>query len=98
MRSLSLVGLAVVVALGASSAWAQTGAQTQAAPAAGDAKKVAVKDPDEVICIHQTSMDSRIPGPAVCHTRRVWDALSDQARRDTQDLQQRSMVQSQRGG
>jgi hypothetical protein len=98
MRSLALVGFVVVVALGASSAWAQTDTKTQVATPAGDAKKVAVKNPDEVICIHQTSIDSRIPGPAVCRTRRVWDALSDQARRDTQDLQQRSLVQSQKGG
>jgi hypothetical protein len=98
MRSLSLVGFAVVVALGASPVWAQTDTKTQVTPPAGDVKKVAVKNPDEVICIHQTSIDSRIPGPAVCRTRRVWDAMSDQARRDAQDLQQRSMVQSQKGG
>jgi hypothetical protein len=98
MRSLSLIGFAVVVALGASPAWAQTDTKTQVISPAGDVKKVAVKNPDEVICVHQASIDTRIPGPAECHTRRVWDEMSDQARRDTQNLQQRSMAQSQKGG
>jgi hypothetical protein len=96
MRPLVLVGLAAFVVLGSSPAWSQTGAQTQVAPSAGGLKKVA--NPDEVICVHHTDIDSRIPGPAECHTRRIWDEMSDQARRNAQDLQSRSMVQSQKGG
>jgi hypothetical protein len=96
MRPLFLIGLAAIAVLGSSPAWSQADPKTEAAPAG--VKKVAVKDPDEVVCVHETSIDSRIPGKAVCHTRRVWDEISDQARHDAQDLQTRSMVQSQKGG
>jgi hypothetical protein len=98
MRLLSLVGLAAVVALGSSPAWAQD-TKPQATTAAGGVNKVAVKDPEEIVCIHQMSIDSRIPGKAECHTRRIWDEMSDQAHRNAQDLQQRSGTLAQtRGG
>jgi hypothetical protein len=96
MRPLFLVGFAALVVMGSSPAWSQTGASTPATPPTGAAKKTA--NPDEVICVHHTDIDSRIPGPAECHTRRVWDEMSEQARRNTQDIQTRSMVQSQKGG
>ena len=96
MRPLFLVGLAALAVMGSSPAWSQ-GTQTQATQPAGAAKKG--PNPDEVICVHHTEIGSRIPGPAECHTRRVWDEMSDAARRDAQDMQQRSVTLStQKGG
>ena len=100
MRPLFLIALAACVAAGSSPAWSQTDTKTQVAPpTVGDVKKVAVKDPDEIVCIHQTSIESRIPGKPECHTRRDWDAMSDAAHRTTQDMQQRgATTTTMRGG
>jgi len=84
MRSLPMIGVAAIIALSSSLAWAQSPQQnSNAAPA-----KTA--DPDEVICVHHTDPGTRIPGPKECHTRRVWDQMSNDARQNTQDLQNRS--------
>jgi hypothetical protein len=98
MRKFSLASLVVAVAFGSSMAWAQTDPKAQDAPPSVDAKKMPVKDPEEVICIRQQQIGSRVPGPSECHSRRVWDEMSDQAHRNAQDLQRRSMVQVQKGG
>jgi hypothetical protein len=99
MRTLSLIGVAVLAALGSSPAWAQSSSPSAQAPAADAPKKVIAKDPEEVVCIRQELPGSRVPGPKECHTRRVWDQISQDARDNAQDLQMRSgQLQTQKGG
>jgi len=86
MRSLSLVGLAALIALGASPVWAQTDTKTQITSTTVSTKKAV--NPDEVICVHHNDIESRIPGPAECHPRHVWDEMAEAAHRDAQNMQQ----------
>jgi len=100
MRLTVMIGLVALATVSSAQAWAQDSDKAQAASTAPDAKKVAAKDPDEIICVRHTDPDSRIPSAAKeCHTRRVWDGMNDTARQQTQDLQNRSgQLSTLRGG
>jgi hypothetical protein len=77
----------------ATPAWAQTDAgqpQAAAATAVAGVKVTAGKDPEAIVCVHHDPAGTRIPGPTECHPRRVWDQLTEAARQETQDVQQRS--------
>jgi hypothetical protein len=90
MRPPLFIGFVFALALAAPAALAQTPTSNPPAAADNGAKQVVAKDPDEIVCVRQPAMDSRIPGPKECHTRRVWDQMSEDARRNTQDYQNRS--------
>jgi hypothetical protein len=99
MRSLSLVGAVVLISLGSGLAWAQTAPSapnTSSAVTVPPAKPA--KDPDEVICVRQEEIGSRVPGPKECHTRRQWDQMSQDARDNAQDLQMRRQMGAQQKG
>jgi hypothetical protein len=97
MRSLSIISLAALIALGSAPAWSQTSPPKTAASMTVPPKPA--KDPDEIICIHHEEMGSRIPGPKECHARRVWDQMSQDAHDRVQDLQIRSgQLAQQKGG
>jgi hypothetical protein len=52
-------------------------------------------DPDAVVSIRHQQMGSRIPGKVECHTARVWDQMTDDARRTLEGLQRRTMQHMQ---
>jgi hypothetical protein len=82
--------------LAAAAAWAgddQTNAagKPEASTPAPQTKTAAAQDPgDQVVCMEYGQGASRIPGKKVCHTRRVWDQLTQNAREDTESLQRSS--------
>lgn len=102
MRTAAAIA-AALLSLAAMSAWAQTDpGQPQTAPPAAvppaaaatsvsGVRVTAGKNPDAIVCVHHDQAGSRIPGPTECHARRVWDQMSESARQETQDVQQRSM-------
>jgi len=60
--------------------------------------KVAAKDPDRIVCRSEEATGSRIPSK-VCHTAREWDQMREDARKNTQDFQDRgNTTTSMRGG
>jgi hypothetical protein len=98
MRALSLISAAVLISLGSAPAWAQTPAPNTANTGAPATVPKPAKDPEEIVCIRQAEIGSRIPGPKECHTRRVWDQMSQDARDNAQDLQNRSGTLAQQKG
>ena len=99
MRSLSSIGLVALIAFGSTPVWAQS-----SGPPAPNASPVTVppvkpaKDPEEVVCVRQEEVGSRVPGPKECHTRRVWDQMTQDARDNVQDLQMRRQMGAQQKG
>ena len=45
---------------------------------------------DEVVCVRQDMTGSRLQAHKVCHTRRQWDQLSADERKDFQDFMDRA--------
>jgi len=100
MRAFSPI-LAAVLLTTATAAWAQA-AQTKpvkhpgAAPAARVKTAADKADSDAVVvCIHHQQLGSRIPGKKECHTLRVWNQMTDDARRTVEDLQRMTMQHMQ---
>ena len=94
MQTVAVIA-AALLSLAATSSWAQTDtgkSQTISSPTAVSGVKVTASkdDPDAIVCIHHDPTNSRIPGPAECHPRRVWNQISDAGRQALQDVQQRS--------
>ncbi|HKX55247.1 MAG TPA: hypothetical protein VJN01_04065 [Xanthomonadales bacterium] len=68
----------------------QAGAGSEAS-APAEAKTLAYKDPDEVICRYEDApTGTRIGKRKVCATRGEWDALSRSAREETLRIQDSS--------
>jgi hypothetical protein len=77
---------AAVIALLASSAAAQTApssnpapAATSSAPVSGKPTKAKADPADRVICKEQEETGSRLGGHRVCHTKREWDRIAQDA-------------------
>jgi hypothetical protein len=97
MRVISAV-LAAALLVSATAAWAQADQAkpvNKPEPASREQTAAAKSDPDEVVCISHQQMGSRIPGKKECHTLRVWDQMTDDARRMLEDLQRRTMQHMQ---
>jgi len=54
------------------------------APAA-PAKPAKTSDADQIVCVSQPVLNSRIPGPRECHTRKVWAEMAEDARSELRD-------------
>jgi hypothetical protein len=50
-----------------------------AGPHADDGRKK--DDPDRIICKSPDVTGSRLPGKKICHTKREWDDISEEARK-----------------
>jgi hypothetical protein len=98
MRVISTVPAAALL-VAATAAWAQDQAKPagkpEASPASREATSSAKGDPDAVVCISHQKMGSRIPGKKECHTRRVWDQMTDDARQTLERLQRTTMQHMQ---
>ena len=58
---------------------------------AADPAKVGNVDPqDKVTCRREAPIGSLIPSKKTCHTRREWETLNANARRDVETLRDRS--------
>ena len=92
MRTAPLIA-AAFMALAATSSWAQTDtSKPQTGASVPPVKVTAARDPDEIVCVRREEEGSRIPGAKECHTRRIWDQMSEDARQQTQDIQQRNQT------
>jgi hypothetical protein len=92
--------LAGALLASATTAWAQADQakpvdKPEASPVSRQATASAKGDPEEVVCISQQKLGSRIPGKRECHTLRVWNQMADDGRRVLEDLQRRTMQHMQ---
>jgi hypothetical protein len=97
MRVVSTVPAAALLAA-ATAAWAQAdqpASKPEVSPAAREATVSAKRDPDAVVCVSRQKMGSRIPGKKECHTLRVWDQMTDDARQAIERLQRTTMQHMQ---
>jgi hypothetical protein len=96
VRVISTV-LAAALLAAATAAWAQADqAKPVSKPEASREQTASAKgDPDEVVCISHQQMGSRIPGKKECHTLRVWDQMTDDARQALERLQRMTMQHMQ---
>jgi hypothetical protein len=92
----TILGLLVAAFLAAANvAWADD-ATTTSPPAPQAASR---DDPDTVVCrAGQKPVGSMLPGPRVCHTKREWNQIQEQARRNLEMQQNRGMEAGRPGG
>ena len=82
MRILAIVAVASAFAFSAAAADQTQGqAKDQAKPTADHTAKPS--DLDQIVCHHaQPDTGSNLPGKRICHTKREWEEISNNARQD----------------
>ena len=79
--------LSVVAAIVATSAIAQTG------PAPSTSKRGPGGDPNEVVCVSQAQIGSRLNRRRVCRTRAEWDEHKAEHKQEVERAQQQMQTQ-----
>jgi len=86
----ALLTVAAASSAGAEQTQPDSKPEATSSPASQTKTAAAKSADDQVVCVEYAQQATRIPGRKVCHTRRVWDQLTQDAREDTESVQRSS--------